>query len=147
MAVNIKQYVQLLVIVVILIVLIKIVIDHFTSQGVGYKAEGFASLKDVAAQDSVVTSNLSEERGAASNLLPKPQAGDDSDFSQYAPKKENPQSFLDAGKYNLIDTIGASKRNSSYDIRQSIPIPKKNTVSPWMNSTIDPELSRHKIDI
>jgi hypothetical protein len=145
MAVNIKQYVQLLVIVVILIVLIKIVIDHFTSQGVGYKAEGFASLKDVAAQDSVVTSNLHAEAGAASNLLPRRSVGDE-DFSAYAPKKENPQSFLDASKYIGVDTISSSKKNSSWDLRQSIPIPKK-TVSPWQNSTIDPELSRHRIDI
>ena len=37
-----------------------------------------------------------------------------------------------------IDTIGQSKKNASYDLREAPPCPKF-TIGPWNNSTIEPD--------
>ena len=37
-----------------------------------------------------------------------------------------------------IDTVGQSKKNATYDFRSAPPNPKF-VVSPWMNSTIEPD--------
>jgi len=51
------------------------------------------------------------------------------------------QNFLDA-KHNFgIMTVGQGNRNPTYDLRAEIPIPKK-VVSPWNNSTIEPDTLR-----
>ena len=45
--------------------------------------------------------------------------------------------FLSAGSHVGVNSVGQSKRNSSYDLR-STPANPKIAVSPWMNSTIEP---------
>ena len=37
-----------------------------------------------------------------------------------------------------INTIGTSKKNASYDLRENVPCPKF-TVSPWLQSSIEPD--------
>lgn len=69
------------------------------------------------------------------------------------PKQSNPDWFENPNSdFNLakaismempeykfgIDTIGQSKRNASYDLRSAPPNPKF-VVSPWNNSTIEPD--------
>ena len=44
-----------------------------------------------------------------------------------------------------IDTVVSSLRNSSYDIR-STPIIEKKDIFPWMNSNIGPDLTRKPLD-
>jgi len=67
----------------------------------------------------------------------------DNDVNEYNINKP-PVQYLDA---NLtvnspdkigVDTIGASKKNASQDLRGNVPCPKF-VVSPWNNSTIDPD--------
>ena len=77
------------------------------------------------------------------------------DSSQYLPKEINDEWFetdFTQAKYNLnddklintnryiigVNTVGQSLKNPSYDIRGTIPNPKY-TVSPWMNSTYEPD--------
>lgn len=55
------------------------------------------------------------------------------------------QDFLSATQQIGVDTVMSSLRNSSYDIRTNIPNPI-NVVSPWMNSTITPDLQRRPLD-
>ena len=43
-----------------------------------------------------------------------------------------------AGHHIGVNTVGQSLRNASYDLRGTIPNPKK-VISPWMNSTIMPD--------
>ncbi len=77
------------------------------------------------------------------------------DAKDFLPKEDNPEWFDDdfsQAKYNLnndklintdryvigINTVGQSLKNASYDIRGTIPNPKF-TVSPWNNSTYEPD--------
>ena len=55
------------------------------------------------------------------------------------------QNFLSATQQMGTDTVLSSLRNSSYDIRNNIPNPI-NVVSPWLNSTITPDLERRPLD-
>lgn len=55
------------------------------------------------------------------------------------------QDFLAPTQQIGTDTVLSSLRNPSYDIRNNIPNPI-NVVSPWMNSTITPDLERRPLD-
>lgn len=55
------------------------------------------------------------------------------------------QDFLAPTQQIGVDTVLSSLRNPSYDIRNNIPNPI-NVVSPWMNSTITPDLQRRPLD-
>jgi hypothetical protein len=83
------------------------------------------------------------------NMLPKP-AGPmletANDWAEFSPDAITGQNFLQAPRFIAVDTIGSSKKNVSYDIRQDIVVPK-NQLSPWNNSTIDQDLTRKVLDI
>jgi len=53
----------------------------------------------------------------------------------------NTQNLLNAGHHAGIDTKGASLRNANLQIRSDPPCPRNN-VSPWLQSTIDPDTTR-----
>lgn len=55
------------------------------------------------------------------------------------------QDFLSATQQIGVDTVSSSLRNASYDLRNNIPNPI-NVVSPWMNTTITPDLQRRPLD-
>ncbi len=78
-------------------------------------------------------------------LLPK---ADNNEFDL-----QNPQSgdmhntnFLKAGEHCGINTVGGSLRNANLQVRSEPPNPQNN-VSPWMNSTIEPDLTRVPLEI
>jgi hypothetical protein len=81
----------------------------------------------------------------SADLLPQPTLHGDSDFSKFAPRPLN-GNFLSAHRFIGADTTGSSMRNSSYDLRRIIPV-KKQAVSPWNNSTIEPDKYRRPLDI
>ena len=54
--------------------------------------------------------------------------------------------LLKAGFYNGIDTIGSTLRNANLQIRSEPPNPTT-VVSPWMQSTIEPDLMRVPLEI
>jgi hypothetical protein len=74
------------------------------------------------------------------DYLPK-ELNDDwfnTDFSQ-AKYKMNDDKLINTDKYIIgINTVGQSLKNASYDIRGAVNVPKY-TVSPWNNSTIEPD--------
>ena len=76
----------------------------------------------------------------AKDYLPK-EINDDwfnTDFSQ-AKYKMNDDKLINVDKYIIgINTVGQSLKNASYDIRGSVNVAKY-TVSPWNNSTIEPD--------
>lgn len=76
----------------------------------------------------------------AKDYLPK-EINDDwfnTDFSQ-AKYKMNDDKLINTDKYIIgINTVGQSLKNASYDIRGAVNVPKY-TVSPWNNSTIEPD--------
>ncbi len=55
------------------------------------------------------------------------------------------KNFLSAGALIGVNTIGQSLRNSNLQLRAE-PANPQSAVSPWMNSTIEPDLSRRPID-
>lgn len=83
----------------------------------------------------------------ATSLLPK--VGNISGFTSFevdAPANAlASQNFLSANERIGTDTVLSSLRNPSYDIRNNIPNPI-NVVSPWMNTTITPDLERRPLD-
>lgn len=76
----------------------------------------------------------------AKDFLPK-ELNDqwfDTDFSQ-AKYKMNDDKLINTEKYVVgVNTVGQSLKNASYDIRGAINVPKM-VVSPWNNSTIEPD--------
>lgn len=54
--------------------------------------------------------------------------------------------LLKAGYHAGIDTVGSTLRNSNLQLRSEPPNPT-NKVSPWMNSTIEPDLMRVPLEI
>lgn len=56
------------------------------------------------------------------------------------------KNFLNAGALIGVNTIGSSLRNASWDLRSEPPAPQV-VVSPWMNSTIEPDLLRRPLEI
>ena len=56
------------------------------------------------------------------------------------------KNFLNAGALIGVNTVGQSLRNSSWDLRSEPPNPQVQ-VSPWMQSTIEPELQRRPLEI
>lgn len=56
------------------------------------------------------------------------------------------RNFLDAGHHVGINTVGQTLRNANYSVRSEIPNPQIK-VSPWMQSTIDPDVGRKPLEI
>lgn len=54
--------------------------------------------------------------------------------------------LLDAGSHIGINTIGQSLRNANLQLRSEPPNPQVN-VSPWLNTTIGPDLPRRPLEI
>jgi hypothetical protein len=55
------------------------------------------------------------------------------------------KNFLSAGALIGVNTVGQSMRNSNLQLRAEPPNPQVG-VSPWLNSTIEPDLSRRPLE-
>jgi hypothetical protein len=78
----------------------------------------------------------------AKDFLPKEINNNwfDTDFSQ-AKYNINDDKLINTDRYVIgINTVGQSLKNASYDIRGTVPNPKY-TVSPWNNSTYEPDFN------
>jgi len=54
--------------------------------------------------------------------------------------------LLDAGSHIGVNTVGQSLRNANQQLRSEPPNPQVN-VSPWMNTTIGPDLIRRPLEL
>lgn len=81
----------------------------------------------------------------ASSLLPKINLPGVPSWDVMDTQALASQDFLAPTQQIGTDTVLSSLRNASYDIRNNIPNPI-NVVSPWMNSTITPDLERRPLD-
>ena len=81
----------------------------------------------------------------ATSLLPKPTIPGQESWDIGAPQNilAN-QNFLSSTQQLGVDTVSSSLRNASKDIRGDIPNPI-NVVSPFMNTTIQPDLERRPL--
>lgn len=79
-------------------------------------------------------------------LLPKDQ---NNEWARLNPQGSNDFSqvnLLKAGHHAGIDTVGSSLRNANLQLRSEPPNPTSK-VSPWLNTTIEPDLMRVPLEI
>lgn len=83
---------------------------------------------------------------ASASLLPKTNAQLGS-FAEFAPKTDmiKNKNLLDPAKFVGTNTLGASMKNSNYDIRAAPGIPRRE-VGPWMQSTLEPDPYRKPLE-
>jgi hypothetical protein len=80
------------------------------------------------------------------DLLPRDE---NSQWAQLNPRGVgdlNNVNLLQAGFWNGINTVGSSLRNANLQIRSEPPNPQSQ-VSPWMNTTIEPDMMRLPLEI
>ena len=83
---------------------------------------------------------------APEDLLPKDM---NSKWAQANPAGQgnlNDRNFLESGFHVGINTVGQSLRNANYQLRSDIPNPQMK-VSPWLQSTIEPDVNRRPMEI
>jgi hypothetical protein len=121
---------------------------------------GFAQPANPAGQNEVFSS-VTDIKTSSYGLPPSCSRGNISDPADLLPKDANSQwaqlnpagaadfknvNLLKAG-YNIgIDTVGSSLRNANLQVRSEPPNPTS-IVSPWMNTTIEPDLMRAPLEI
>jgi hypothetical protein len=81
----------------------------------------------------------------SSDLLPKNNGVVKDDQFQFAPNKDVKLLIKPTQSLIGVNTQGGSLRNPNLDIRSSPAIEKKD-VSPWLNSTIGPDLYRRPLE-
>ena len=82
-------------------------------------------------------------------LLPKDDKDNIANFNKDYPISEGilkGVNFLEAGYQIGVNTVGQSLRNANRQIRSEPPNPQV-SVSPWLNTTIGPDLSRQPLEI
>jgi hypothetical protein len=82
----------------------------------------------------------------ATELLP---ADPNSKWAQVNPQGAGDiagKNYLNAGALIGVNTVGQSLRNASHDLR-SEPANPQVAVSPWFNSTIEPDINRRVLEI
>lgn len=99
--------------------------------------------------------------GVSQGLPPSCSAGNVPDPSELLPKDQNNEwarlnpvggndmmnvNLLKAGYHSGIDTVGSTLRNANLQLRSEPPNPTSK-VSPWLNSTIEPDLMRVPLEI
>jgi hypothetical protein len=121
---------------------------------------GVAMPANPAGQNEVFSS-VKDIKTSSYGLPPSCSRGTISDPADLLPKDTNSQwaqlnpaggadfknvNLLKAG-YNIgIDTVGSSLRNGNLQVRSEPPNPTT-IVSPWMNTTIEPDLMRAPLEI
>ena len=82
-------------------------------------------------------------------LLPKNEKDNIANFNKDYPISEGilkGVNFLDAGYQIGVNTVGQSLRNANLQLRSEPPNPQV-AVSPWLNTTIGPDLARQPLEI
>jgi hypothetical protein len=121
---------------------------------------GVAMPANPAGQNEVYSS-VTDIKTSSYGLPPSCSRGTISDPADLLPKDTNSQwaqlnpaggadfknvNLLKAG-YNIgIDTVGSSLRNANLQVRSEPPNPTT-VVSPWLNTTIEPDLMRAPLEI
>lgn len=81
------------------------------------------------------------------DLLPMDAAN--SEWAQVNPAGQGDvrnQNYLTAGYHLGVNSVGSTLRNANLQLRSELPNPRTQ-VSPWLNSTIEPDLNRKPLEI
>ena len=85
----------------------------------------------------------------AGDLLPSEESKEISEFNQNYPIGEGVLkgiNFLSSGYHIGVNTVGQSLKNANRQLRSEPPNPQV-SVSPWMNSSISPDLLRRPLEV
>ena len=85
----------------------------------------------------------------AADLLPSEESAEISEFNQNYPIGEGILkgiNFLSSGYSIGVNTVGQSLKNANRQLRSEPPNPQV-SVSPWMNSSIGPDLLRRPLEV
>ena len=85
----------------------------------------------------------------AGDLLPSEESKEISEFNQNYPIGEGVLkgiNFLSSGYHIGVNTVGQSLKNANRQLRSEPPNPQV-SVSPWMNSSIGPDLLRRPLEV
>ena len=94
----------------------------------------------------VPESCMNQQASNPADLLPHDQ---NSQFATAQPTGQGELAninLLKAGHLSGVDTVGGSLRNPNLQIRSEPPNPRSQ-VSPWLNSTIEPDLMRVPLEL
>ena len=114
------------------------------SEGLG-KNERFLP---VSGMNRTPTSCYPQNTLTPDDLLPKSKSQQIKDFNNANPTGEGilkGVNYLDAGFHVGVNTVGQSLRNANLQLRSEPANPQVN-VSPWMNTTIGPDLERKPLE-
>ncbi len=119
-------------------------VDKFADYGAPYGAEGAMGPVPMAGAQKPQGCYPREQLNPA-ELLPHDV---NSQWAAVNPATGDLQgkNFLSAGALVGVNTIGQSLRNANYQLRAEPPNPQMQGVSPWLNSTIEPDLSRRPLE-
>lgn len=112
-----------------------------------YIAVDYTSSLDRAAGDAAGGACFPQDRLTPDDLLPKDAAN--SKWAQVVPAGQGDvkdQNFLTAGFHVGMDTVGQTRKNPNLQLRSELPNPKV-AVSPWMNSSYEPDQYRRGFEL
>lgn len=112
---------------------------------VGGNANGMKSM-DPAAEQLRQAACFPREQLMPEELLPQDNS---STWAQVNPQGQGSlanKSFLQSGWATGINTVGSSLRNANLSLRSEVPNPQV-AVSPWLNSTIEPDTGRRPLEL
>ena len=119
----------------------------YLNGGEGDKTK-FSSIKEgFETKVTEPTSCLIKEKLTSQDLLPKDAAN--LKWANINPSSQaniEDQNFLTAGYHIGVNTVGQSLRNANLQLRSEIPNPQV-AVSPWLISTIEPDLRAATLEI
>ena len=121
------------------------VMQKLNGNGVGNMDMMNANMNEGFSNDRVETS-FPGQTVTAAELLPQDT---NSTWNQVNPSGEGSlkdRNFLQSGFHIGINTVGQTLRNANLQLRSEPPCPMVK-VSPWMTSTIEPDVSRRPFEI
>lgn len=80
------------------------------------------------------------------DLLPTDNSSKWAQVNPKAPGELGDQNFLEAGHHIGVNTVGQTLRNANMQIRSEPPNPQMK-VSPWLQTTIEPDSNRKPMEI
>ena len=122
----------------------KVTSNVVASEGLG-KNERFLP---VSGMNRTPTSCYPQNTLTPDDLLPKNKSEQIKQFNNENPDGEGilkGVNYLDAGFHVGVNTVGQSLRNANLQLRSEPANPQVN-VSPWMNTTIGPDLARKPLE-
>jgi len=131
----------------------EVVNEAFTNQGVdASEALGSNEQPSALGEEQPTTLNqlpsecYPKDVLSSADLLPQ---GADTLYAQVNPSGQGSlqdQNFLTAGYHIGINTVGQSLRNANRQLRSEPPNPQVK-VSPWLQTTIEPDVNRRPLEI